>query len=226
MSEEERRRGDMETLGCGDKEPFTVSPRPSVSVSQLRVFCAIELPKEVRERAANHVRNLRSALSDARASWPRAENLHLTLKFFGEIASNRVETLSQAVARAAQASQPFKLRIEGTGAFPPRGAPRVLWLGVIDSSGSLAQLQSHLEDECESLGFPRESRPFRPHLTLARIRSPQGARALAKLHQEMSFEAVEFPVTELILMRSELSAGGSRYTAISRKALAEGERQG
>lgn len=186
-----------------------------------RVFCAIELPEEVRERAINHAQRLRSALSDARASWSRAENLHLTLKFFGDVASSRVEQLSQAVACAAQTSTPFKLTLDGTGAFPPRGAPRVLWLGVIDSSGSLAKLQSRLEDECESIGFARESRHFRSHLTLARIRSSQGARALAKAHQEMSFEAIEFPVTELVLMRSELGAGGSRYTAISREALAE-----
>jgi 2'-5' RNA ligase len=162
---------------------------------------------------------LRAAVPDTRASWPRAENLHLTLKFFGEIALSRVEPLSEATACAAHKSQPFKLRLEGAGAFPPHGVPRVLWLGVIDSSGALAQLQSHLEDECEAVGCQREARPFRPHLTLARIRSPQGARALAKLHQEMGFDGIEFPVTELVLMRSELGSAGSRYTAISHHEL-------
>jgi 2'-5' RNA ligase len=181
-----------------------------------RVFCAIELPAEMRERATARARQLRAALPGVRASWPCAENLHLTLKFFGEIARSRVEMLSQAVARTAQKSQPFKLTIEGAGAFPPRGIPRVLWLGVIDSSGSLAQLQSHLEEECERIGFKREARSFRPHLTLARIRYPQGARDLAKLHQETGFDSIEFSVTELVAMRSELGSVGSRYTEISR----------
>lgn len=187
----------------------------SHSVKRDRLFCAIELPAEVRERAAERSGKLRAALPGARASWPRAENLHLTLKFFGEIARSRVESLSSAIARAAHKSQPFKLRIEGAGAFPPR----VLWLGVIDSSGSLAQLQSRLEEECESVGCKREAHAFRPHLTLARIRSSQGARALSKLHQETGFDGIEFSVTELVLMRSELRSGGSRYTAIARHEL-------
>lgn len=184
-----------------------------------RVFCAVELPAELRERAAAHARHLRAAISDVRASWPRAENLHLTLKFFGEIARSRVESLSQAVARAARKSQPFKLTLEGAGSFPPRGTPRVLWLGIGDSSGALAELQDHLEEECEGIGFKREERPFRPHLTLARIRSPPGARSLARLHQATGFQALEFSVKALFLMRSELEAGGSRYTEILHHSL-------
>ncbi|MDT5121576.1 MAG: 2,3-cyclic 3-phosphodiesterase [Acidobacteriota bacterium] len=192
--------------------PLSLIPHPFA-----RVFCAVELPVEIRERATAHARHLRASVTNSHASWPRAENLHLTLKFLGEIAQSSVEALSLAADRAAQKSEPFKLIIEGAGSFPPRGAPRVLWLGVVDSSGALAQLQSHLEEECASAGFKREERPFRPHLTLARIRSPQGARALAKLHQETGFEAIGFSVTELVMMRSELGAGGSHYTEISRQ---------
>jgi RNA 2',3'-cyclic 3'-phosphodiesterase len=184
-----------------------------------RVFCAVELPPQVRARAADHAARLRDRSTKVRASWPRADNLHLTLKFLGEIAQARVEALSNAASRAARSIQPFDLTLEGAGAFPPRGSPRVLWLGINDSSGGLVKLQSQLEDECEAAGFAREERPFHPHLTLARIRAPQGARELARVHQETGFAAIEFPVTELVVMRSELGAGGSRYTEISRHGL-------
>jgi 2'-5' RNA ligase len=94
-----------------------------------------------------------------------------------------------------------------------------LWLGVTDPTGGLAQLQHRLEDECAGCGFPREERPFHPHLTIARLRSPEGARRLAALHKEAGFEATVFSVSELIVLRSELGAGGSRYFEISRHDL-------
>jgi RNA 2',3'-cyclic 3'-phosphodiesterase len=181
-----------------------------------RVFCAVELPPQVRARAADHATRLRNRSTEVRASWPRADNLHLTLKFLGETAQARVEALSNAASRAALSIRPFDLTLEGAGAFPPRGSPRVLWLGINDASGGLVKLQSQLEDECEAAGFAREERPFHPHLTLARIRAPQGARELARLHRETGFAAIEFHVAELVVMRSELGPGGSRYTEISR----------
>lgn len=210
------RQGGAAKHGRGERNSSSASPPHRVAASLLRVFCAVELPVDVRARAAGHAERLREQFPEARASWPRAENLHLTLKFIGEIAEERVRELSQAAERAAQTLEPFNLEIEGAGAFPPRGSPRILWLGVKDSSGSLVSLQARLEDECAATGFKRDERPFHPHLTLARLRAPQGARELAKRHQEIGFEAIEFIVGELVVMRSQLGAGGSRYTAISR----------
>jgi 2'-5' RNA ligase len=220
------RRGDAGTRGRGDKQDLSdssanvaASLNPRVSASSLRVFCAVELPEEVREQAADHAARLRERFGEARASWPRAENLHLTLKFLGEIERGRIEALTRAAARAAARSEAFRLTVAGAGAFPPRGPARVLWLGVADASGGLARLHGHLEDECAHEGFTREARPFHPHLTLARLRAPQGARELARLHEEMGFAALAFNVTELVLMRSELGPGGSRYTPLSRHEL-------
>src|SRR5919202_6095937 len=88
-----------------------------------RVFCAIALPSEVRARATDHIARLREAVPDARASWGRAENLHITLKFLGEVEQSRVPKLSSAAARAAESVQAFNLSIEGAGAFPPHGPP-------------------------------------------------------------------------------------------------------
>ena len=193
------------------------------SECQWRVFCAVELPPDVRARAASHAAQLREQFPEVRAGWPRAENLHLTLKFIGEIAEERVRELSRAAERAAQTLKPFDLEIESGGAFPPRGSPRILWLGVKDSAGGLVSLQARLEDECAATGFQRDERPFHPHLTLARLRAPQGARQLAKKHQETGFMAIGFSVKELVVMRSQLGAGGSRYTVISRHSLRAGK---
>lgn len=189
------------------------------NASQWRLFSAIELSDEVRARAAAHIALLRDELPDVRASWERTEKLHITLKFFGDIEQTRINALSSATERAANSIVPFNLFIEGAGAFPPRGNPRVLWLGVNDSTDSLARLQQTLENECAAAGFPRDERPFHPHITVARLRQPAGTRQLADLHRETGFQAMELNVREMVLMRSELSPGGSRYTALARQSL-------
>jgi 2'-5' RNA ligase len=188
--------------------------------SPLRVFFAVELPDETRQRVARYVEDLRGRAPQVRASWERAEKLHLTLKFIGEVEAERVEGLKLAAGRAGSGVAPFDISIAGTGAFPPRGAPRVLWLGVLDEGGRLAELQRRLETECAAEGFPREQRAFRPHLTLARLRAPQGAAQLSTLHTRSDFGPETFTVGELVLVRSELAPGGSRHTPLSRHTLA------
>ena len=180
-----------------------------------RTFCAVELPDGVKSRVAEYIERLRSDFPHARASWEKPEKLHITLKFLGEIEPARVEDLSGAASHAASRVEPFQLTIAETGVFPPHGQPRVLWLGIEDASGRLAALQRSLEDACAAADFPREPRPFKPHLTLARLRSPQGARELAAAHREAHFEPQTFNVSELIVMRSELGPSGSRYAPLS-----------
>ncbi|HVF50950.1 MAG TPA: RNA 2',3'-cyclic phosphodiesterase [Pyrinomonadaceae bacterium] len=184
-----------------------------------RVFCAVELPPDVKERVARRTVRLRETVPDARAAWERTEKLHLTIKFLGEIERARVEALGRAAERAASGVEPFELTIEGAGAFPPRGLPRVIWLGVRDASGLLAKLRQRLEDECAAENFPRERRDFNPHLTLARLRAPADARRLADLHLATPLESVSFEVPELVVIRSELGPGGSRHTILTRHEL-------
>jgi len=188
-----------------------------------RLFIAIELPSNVRRTLADHIQRLRKALPEASASWAREENLHLTLKFLGDTELNRVEPLSQAIQRAANAAEPFEINIERCGAFPPNGAPRVLWVGVQDPCGQLASLQRRLEDECANVGFGREQRPFRPHLTIARIRNPRGARRLGQVHKEAGFDREAVVVSHLALIRSELLSEGSRHTVAARHSLRQNE---
>jgi RNA 2',3'-cyclic 3'-phosphodiesterase len=186
---------------------------------QLRVFCAIDLPEDVREKMLAHGMRLRKAVPDAHASWSRPDNIHLTLKFLGEIPQSRVESLSTAASNAARDLESFPVRVHGSGVFPTRGAPRVLWIGVVDLKGKLGELYRRLDDECAKAGFKKETRPFHPHLTLARLRKPQHARTLASVHRDIQFEPAEVNVAELLVIRSELGAEGSKYTVVSRVPL-------
>jgi len=184
-----------------------------------RVFCAIEIPRDVRDQLLAHIERLREEVPQAQASWSRAASVHLTLKFFGNIEQDQVERLSAAASRVTRRYSPFQIGLGGSGIFPPRGTPRVLWIGVNDPSGQLTDLQHQFENECSKEGFPKEERVFRPHLTLARIRNPQGSRRLGEIHKGIEFKPVEFSVSELLLFRSELSSEGSKYTIISRHGL-------
>src|SRR6266404_4720385 len=181
-----------------------------------RLFIAIELPSNVRRTLKDHIDHLRDAIPDARASWAREENLHLTLKFLGDMTLTSVERLSQATQRAASAVAPFEMIIGTSGAFPPNGQPRVLWIGIEDPAGELAVLHEVLEDQYVQAGFARENRPYHPHLTIARLRQAQGARRLSQIHKEMGFDQESLAVTHLALIRSELLREGSRHTVVAR----------
>lgn len=194
---------------------------PSTVVSNMwRVFVAIELPAPVRRKLIEHIGRLRTFVPGARASWVREENLHLTLKFLGDVPLTKVDLVAQATQSAARTVEPFELIVAGGGAFPSTGQPRVLWIGIEDSSGRLDLLYQQLEAACEEAGFAREQRPFRPHLTIARLRKPQGSSQLATMHKELGFDSETILASDLAVIRSELRGEGSRHTIVARHALA------
>ncbi len=184
-----------------------------------RMFCAIEIPDVVRQQVLRHIARVKAEVPNAKASWARDTNLHLTLKFLGEIPQPSVSDFSEAASRAVAEVQPFSIRLEQAGVFPSRGQPRVLWIGINDLSGELVKLHERLETEAANVGFAKVARPFHPHLTIARLRQPDNARALAVAHKQMEFEPREIDVTELVIVRSELSSAGSKYTVVSRHPL-------
>ena len=193
----------------------------------LRLFAAVELTREARLAAVEHAARLRAALeSRARVSWERSEKLHLTLKFFGNVESEWTAALSGALSRAAAGGWAFALRLQGAGVFPTPARPRVLWLGLSDESGRLAELWRRVEGECAAVNFPAERRPFRPHLTIARVREATAqTRRLAQHHLELGFEPVVFEVSEIVLVNSRLGPGGSVHTPLSKHALGVGSKQ-
>jgi len=190
-----------------------------VKETEWRIFCAVELPDEIRDRLHDHAKRVREAVPEAGASWSRPENVHLTLKFFGNVPTEKLPLISDAASRAAKNHPPFQIAIGGTGVFPKPSRAQVLWIGVDDPSGRLSALQMRLEEEFAAEGFPKEDRAYRPHLTIARLRKPEGARRLAETHLQTSFKKTQITVSEFVVFRSELSSKGSRYTAISRHEL-------
>jgi 2'-5' RNA ligase len=189
-----------------------------------RVFCAIDLSESVRRAVLEHVARLQAAVPDARASWARDANLHFTLKFLGEIPQSSVPDFSQAASRAVAGVPFFSIGLEQTGIFPNHGQPRLRWIGVNDLSGTLGELHALLEEESARAGFAKEARPFNPHLTIARLRQPRHSRTLAAAHQQLEFKPLEIAVSELLVIRSELSSAGSKYTVVSRHALGRSDK--
>ena len=208
-----------------DQEPRTATELPTYSQESpsetWRVFIAIELPPNIRTRIAEHIERLRASIPEARASWGREENLHLTLKFLGDIPVTNIEKLSAAASTASSKVAPFEIVVEGCGSFPPSGQPRVLWIGIDDPSGQLSELNRALEDECANAAFARESRAFHPHLTIARMRQPHSSRQMAAMHKEIGFNREAISVSELVVIRSELRNEGSKHTVISRHELGQ-----
>ena len=186
-----------------------------------RIFCAVELPLATRRLVLAHIARLKENVPNAKASWARDANLHLTLKFLGEIPTTSVTDFSKAVSLTVTGVPPFSIRLEQTGIFPTHGQPRVLWIGINDQSTKLAELHARLEEESAKVGFAKETRPFHPHLTIARLRHADNARALAAAHKQLEFDPVEVAVAELLVIRSELSSEGSKYTVVSRHPLFE-----
>lgn len=176
----------------------------------IRTFLCIEIPDQIRGRIAELQTSLKHL--DARVSWVKPENIHLTLKFLGGVPGSRIESLCQAVSRAANSSSPFAVEINGTGCFPSPRNPRVLWVGVSNLPKELLRLHQEIEDQLAKEGFPRDTKRFAPHLTIGRIRSPEGAAGLAQKLIETGFDSGFAPASAVVVMRSDLHPTGSIYT--------------
>lgn len=179
-----------------------------------RIFVAIDISDSARARVADYIGRLRRAYPRLRVGWERPEKLHLTLKFLGEVGDPKLPDVAEAVARSAKRFREFYAAIAGTGVFPPRGDPRILWLGVLDG-GKMGQVADELEREFEKIGFDAEKRKFHAHLTIARLREPRDSVRLAADHIVNEFEPVGFEAREIFVYESELQPTGSSYRKLA-----------
>ncbi len=180
----------------------------------MRAFIAVELPDFLRREVAALQADFQSSGADV--AWVKQENLHLTLKFLGDIQEKQVAPLKEAIGAAIGGCTPFDIRLEGIGAFPKTTFPRVIWVGVNQGEKQLAELANRVEEACAGLGFPKEERPFSPHLTIGRVRSKDRLAQLIKQFQVAEFLAsAPASVNRLVLFRSTLSASGSVYAALA-----------
>lgn len=178
----------------------------------LRSFVAVLLPDRVRAGLAAVSAELRGQTRGL--AWVPPDNLHLTLRFLGEIGPVALERVREAVTAAAATFPPFTVSLGGLGGFPVGRAPRVLWASVVAGGEKIEALFGELEAALVARGIPGESRAFHPHVTLARARDPRGARELVRvLGVGPAFGEVR--VEALHLMRSELGPRGSRYSALT-----------
>lgn len=178
-----------------------------------RLFVAIPLPAATREGLHRAAAPLRRAAPDLR--WTDPERLHLTIRFLGDTEEAMVGPVGDAVRTVAAAHAAVPLVIRGAGAFPTLRRARVVWAGV-EPSGRLELLHHDVEVALDALGIPVEGRPFRPHVTLARVKAPLDAevtRALARAVRRFDFES-EDPVSSLDLMQSSLTQEGSTYRCL------------
>lgn len=176
----------------------------------IRTFICIEIPDSIRSR----IDRLQTALKniDAQVSWTRSSNIHLTLKFLGEVEASRISRVCKAVERASKGIERFEIEVSGAGCFPSPRNPRVLWIGFSEVPDALKELYANLENELAREGFAREKRKFSPHLTIGRLRGQKNATQLAEALIASDFKAETFKATEVIVMRSDLKPTGSIYT--------------
>jgi 2'-5' RNA ligase len=196
-----------------------------VTERPIRSFVAVLLPDAVRTRLAATIAELRPRAPGL--AWARAENLHLTLRFLGELRAEGLEGAREAVRAAATGVGPFTVALGGLGGFPSPRAPRVVWAGVTAGADELTALYAALEAALIARGIPGEARGFHPHVTLARARERRGAEGLARaLGAGPGFG--EMRVTAVHLMGSELDPRGARYSVLGEAPLSSplGGRQG
>lgn len=178
----------------------------------MRSFICIELPERLRNRIGEIQTELRAYA--AHVSWVRPQNIHLTLKFLGHIAPHRIAEILSSIKPIVIRHPPFTLVPEGCGVFPHARSPRVFWLGIRDDSGVLSELQEEIECALETLGFPREKRPFTPHLTIGRVRLYRKPKDLTPKFLALEFSEPAFEVDHITLMRSDLKPTGAIYTPL------------
>jgi len=187
----------------------------------LRSFLAIELPESILRRIGEVQRDLKSSRADVR--WVGPQNIHLTLKFFGNIEESKINSIAQSIEEPARNISPIWISVRGMGAFPSLKNPRVIWIGLHDEKKVLISFQKQLDGEFQKIGFQPEDRPFHPHLTLGRMRSNRGKDELVKeMEKYREEEFGSFQADKIILFKSDLKPEGAIYTRLEEVKLGEG----
>lgn len=191
-------------------------------MTMLRAFIAIDISPEVRARIAQVMNSLKSEISVPSVRWVIPENIHLTLKFLGDVSPTYLDALKQVVVQEASSHASFELTVRDLGCFPNLRRPRVIWAGI-QAPLALEKLQRSLDQSTARLGYPSETRTFSPHLTLGRVNqhtSPNDIltiRSVMEKNQPQHFGTIR--ATEVILFHSDLHPTGAQYIPLCRAPL-------
>ena len=179
----------------------------------MRTFIAIELPQDIKDRLSNLQVLLKK--SEADVKWVEPQNIHLTLKFLGEIDEVKSVKITGIIEEIAQKEKQFRINLSSCGAFPKIEFPRVIWIAVNKGDREVKVLAEKLEEGIEKLGIPREERAFSSHITIGRVKSPVNKdkllRALKETENYFEGENTEFDVTKITLFKSTLGSSGPAY---------------
>lgn len=186
-------------------------------MSLLRAFIAIDIPPEIKQAISSQTASLRKESGRA-VRWVAVENIHLTLKFLGEVSSANLERLAQAVQSECAQTAPVTVSVESLGCFPNPRRPRVLWVGLVVPP-SLNRLQRQVEASTVRLGYASDDKPFSPHLTIGRVReqaAPEEIQTLRSLLEQTTVASLgTFTVNEVHLYKSDLKSDGPVYTRLA-----------
>lgn len=181
----------------------------------IRVFLAVELPSDLREKLFSLQQQLKKTLPSI--NWVRPESIHLTLKFLGYVEPSLVSQLLSVLEPIGKKQTTFSINVQGLGVFPQIKHPRIFWIGLTGDTEALHDLVLEIEAALEPLGFPPEEKPYHPHLTLARIKR-ENAKFGAALIQTRALESDQHLGTVLVdrftLFQSDLDSSGARYTSL------------
>ena len=179
----------------------------------VRCFIAIEIPKPVQALLKPVQTRLQSEIP--KVSWTKSGNFHLTLKFLGDVHSEAIGPVSEAVENVAATQTPFSIEFGGIGAFPTLARPRVIWVGIKHGAATVLHLAKAVNLELKPLGFPADNR-FHPHLTLGRLRSPMNLQPLKSILRKYdTIEGATVSVNEITVMQSQLHPNGTIYTPLN-----------
>jgi RNA 2',3'-cyclic 3'-phosphodiesterase len=185
---------------------------PSSRDGGVRTFVAIDLDDAMRRSAVRVQERLQTGKWDVK--WVEPENLHVTLRFLGEIDEAALAGVIAALERSAATIAPFEIAMRGLGWFPPRRPPRVVWAGIVEPTGRLHRLHESLEHELRSLGLGEDEERFHAHVTLGRVRTPKGVSELEQAIGATALEERSRTVDALVLRKSDLGPKGPRYEVL------------
>jgi 2'-5' RNA ligase len=186
----------------------------------MRAFLALDPPPEVLQRIVGLQGALKKTIPHG-VRWVNPDGIHLTLKFLGNIFPSHRESIQALLPDLVATLPSFTLSAGRIGVFPGLSKPRVIWVGIGGETRGLFALQKDIEEALESLGFPKEDRPFRAHLTLGRVKDPRTRQGIEPaIAQGQSFDAGSFPAEKVLLIKSDLAPAGAIYTHLATFPLA------